>query len=319
MTSESFSSKRVLVTGGYGFIGSHLVRRLKKEQAEVAILVRRSSNPWRLKDLENDIKIFYADLTDATLVNDAIERFKPHFIFHLAAYGTNNTDQDVLEAINVNMGGIVNLIKAAKSVSCEKIINLGSSSEYGNKHGSILETTHLEPVDLYGSTKAAGTLIGHQLSSEYDLPFVTLRPFGIFGEAEEGHKLFGHIFQSLLKNQDVPLTNCEHYRDYMYVGNLIDALVTAASKPTLTNDIFNLGTGQVRPLKDYVELIFKHMNTRNKPLYGVRPLREKERSCPIPDIQKVTTLLKWEPTASLEEGIIKTANWYKAHRELYTD
>lgn len=317
MNTHSFEKKRVLVTGGYGFIGSHLIRRLLHEKAQVAVVVRETSNPWRIQDVVKDILVFPANIVDSADVVNVVKQFNPHYIFHLAAYGVNSAQKNYLEALQVNVLGTINIVNAARTVGCEKIINLGSSSEYGDKSERIHENMTLEPVDIYGSTKAAATILAHQMSSESKMPIVTLRPFGVFGEGEDPHKLFGHIIQCMLKNQDVELTPCEQYRDYCYVGNIVDGMVAAALSPSINNHIFNIASGEVQQLKYFVNLIFKHMNTSNKPLYGAISYRKNERNCPFPDISKIKTFLLWEPSITLEEGIIRTIDWYKQHKDLF--
>ena len=314
MKKQSFENKRVLITGGFGFIGSHLVRRLLQEKAQVAVLVRETSNPWRVNDLLKDIRVFIANIQDTMSVLNVVLEYSPDYIFHLAAYGVISSQTSFKDALQINVLGTVNIVNAAKEAGCEKMINLGSSSEYGDKGTPIHEEMVLAPVDIYGSTKAAATLIAHQIAQETSTPIVTLRPFGIFGEMEDTHKLFGYIIKSLVSNQEVKLTSCEQFRDYCYVGNLIDGMVLAALEPSVKNEIFNIGSGQAFPLKHFVTLIFNNIQTHQKPQYGAIADRINERNCPLPDINKIKKRLDWKPEITLEEGIIKTINWYKQNQ-----
>jgi nucleoside-diphosphate-sugar epimerase len=308
---RSFKNKRVLVTGGFGFIGSHLVRRLLQEKAKVAVLVRETSNPWRVEDVLKDVHVIKANIEDTTTVLNAVLEYSPHYVFHLAAYGVNSNQNSYEDAFNTNVRGTTNIVRAAKAAGCKKIINLGSSSEYGDKSQPIHEEMALNPIDIYGKTKARATLLSHQIAKEIGIPIVTLRPFGVFGEMEDSHKLFGYIIKSLLNNQEVKLTSCEQFRDYCYVGNLIDGMILAALRPSFQNEIFNIGSGEVFPLKHFVKLIFENFQTNQKPQYGAIPNRGNERNYPLPDISKIKTMLGWKPAIQLEEGIIRTINWYK--------
>jgi nucleoside-diphosphate-sugar epimerase len=314
MAKLTFENKRVLVTGGFGFIGSHLVRRLLQEKAHVAVLVRETSNPWRIQDVLKDVQVLTTNIQDTGGVVNAVVHYSPHYIFHLAAYGVNSNQNNYRDALQINMVGSLNIVLAAKAAGCEKIINIGSSSEYGDKTEIINEDTELAPVDLYGQTKAMGTVISHRIALESGTPIVTLRPFGVFGEGEDDHKLFGYIIKNLLANQDIKLTSCEQYRDYCYVGNLIDGMIMAALEPSVQNDIFNIASGKVFPLKHYITLIYKHIQTNQEPQYGTIPNRINERNCPLPDISKIKNTLHWKPAITLEEGIIRTINWYKDKR-----
>ncbi|TKI99016.1 NAD-dependent epimerase/dehydratase family protein, partial [Bacillus cereus] len=264
----SFKNKTFLITGGYGFIGSHLARRLLNLQAKIVLFIRTPSNSWRLEDILKYIETYEIDIRDKKQVQDAIKKINPDYIFHLAAYGVNSAHTDYIHAIETNVIGTCNIIQAAKLVNCKKIINFGSSSEYGNKMEPIHENMLLTPVDIYGSTKAAATILAHQIASENNTNLITLRPFGIFGEGEEPHKIFSYIILRVLQNKDVNLTLCNQLRDYCYIENVIDACILAVENTTIQNEIFNIGSGTIHPLKHYVELLFKHLKTNSRPNYG---------------------------------------------------
>ncbi|MEH7667250.1 NAD(P)-dependent oxidoreductase [Bacillus sp. JJ689] len=313
----SFKNKTFLITGGYGFIGSHLARRLLNLQARIVLFIRTPSNFWRLKDIIKNIETYEIDIRDRKQVQDAIKKVNPDYIFHLAAYGVNSAHTDYMHAIETNIIGTCNIIQAAKLVNCKKIINFGSSSEYGNKMEPIHENMLLTPVDIYGSTKAAATILAHQIASENSINLITLRPFGIFGESEEPHKIFSYIILQVLQNKDVNLTFCNQLRDYCYIENIIDACILAVENTTVQNEIFNIGSGTIYPLKHYVELLFKHLKTNSRPNYGAIPSRTNERWVPEADVQKIKNSLSWEPRINIEEGITKTVNWYKNNKHLY--
>jgi nucleoside-diphosphate-sugar epimerase len=213
--------------------------------------------------------------------------------------------------------GTANVVNEAIDCGCEKIVTLGSSAEYGNKIEKTDENMILTPVDVYGSTKAAATIIAHQIASKKHGAIVTLRPFGVFGEGEDKHKIFCHIILRLLQNKDVDLTLCEPYRDYCYVENIIDGLLLAAQTQFVQNEIFNIGSGEAFPLKYFVELIFFHFHTGRKPKYGVLPYRDNERWHVQMDIAKIKSVLHWEPRISLEDGMIRTIHWFKQNKGLY--
>lgn len=311
MIQNTLANKKILVTGGYGFIGSHLISRLYKE-CEVAVFTRKTSNPWRLRNALSQIHQFTGDISNYSDIENAIKQFQPHVIFHFAAYGVNSRNDNYLDAIRTNIEGTANLIFSAQySKNLEKIINLGSSSEYGETDKAIREEMMLKPIDVYGSTKASATLIGHQLAAQLGINIITFRPFNLFGESEESHKLFSYVIQQILQNKEVLLTPCDQLRDYCYIQNIIDAFLLVAVNPVVKNEIFNIGSGQVYPIKYFVDTIFSHMNTNLQPQYGALKYRENERMTPQPNISKVKNLLGWQPNISLEEGILRTINWYR--------
>ncbi|WP_353893797.1 SDR family NAD(P)-dependent oxidoreductase [Proteinivorax hydrogeniformans] len=316
---SSFKNKRVLITGASGFIGSHMVRRMVKEGAKVFILARQDSDLWRISYLKDSVEVYTCDIRNALQVDICINKIKPDYVFHMAAYGVDSRQKDYLVAAYTNIIGTVNLLNSLKAVGCTKFLNAGTCMEYGDKDKPIKEYEPLEPLNIYGSTKASAGILAHQIAAENNIDIVTLRAFGIFGEAEGSHKFFPHIILSILNGKDVELTSCEQYRDYCYIDNIIDGFVLAALNNEAKNEIFNIGSGNISPLKDYVNLIFSHMGAKTEPAFGVVPHRSRDVWRPQPDITKIQTKLKWEPKVSLEDGLAITINWFKQNKAKYED
>lgn len=314
----NFKNKKVLITGANGFIGSHMVERMVKEEAQVSIIVRDSSDLWRLDDVQKDLDIYRADLRNSELVSESVKQVKPDFIFHIGAYGVDGRQNDFFVAAHSNIIGTMNLIHSLKDIGCKKFINVGTCMEYGNKKEIIQEDSILKPDSIYGSTKASATIIAHQMAINYDIDLVTLRPFGVFGEKEGSHKFFPYIILSMLEGKQVNLTPCEQYRDYCYIENVIDGFVLAALNNSIKYEIFNIASGEIQKLKFYVDMLYKEMQSTDLPNYGALPYRENEVWRQQPDVSKIKNLLKWEPKISLEEGIAKTAAWYKENKDKFT-
>ena len=313
----NFTNKKVLITGASGFIGSHLTRRMVKANARAAIMVRAASDLWRIEDIRDSVAIHFADLRDQAQVENCIKETRPDYVFHLGAYGVDSRQKDMAKAVSTNVLGTVHLINALIQTGCDKLLNIGSCMEYGNKQEKIREDATLHPFNIYGSSKAAATLIAHQLASENNLPLITLRAFGIFGENEGSHKFFPRIILALLQGREVNLTGCTQFRDYCYVGNLVDAFLLAAQAKSCRNEIFNIGSGTIQPLKYYVEMVYAHLKCTGRPNYGAIPYRPDEVWYPHPDISKIKTVLKWEPKVSLEDGLARTIEWYQKNLIMY--
>ncbi len=312
-----FLNQKVLITGGGGFIGFHLINRMLKLGAKVYIVERKDAKLKKLNNVMKEIEILEVNITDLEAVNRTINLVKPDYIFHLAAYGVNSAHKEYIEAVKTNIIGIVNLLEGIKCVNCKKFINMGSCAEYGDRKEILEEELNLKPVSVYGSTKAGATIIAHQIAKENNISIVTLRPFGIFGEGEDRHKIFCHVILSIIENKDVRLTACYQLRDYCYIENIIDGMLLAARAKNIKNDIFNIASGNIYPLKYYIELIFKNMETDKKPLYGEVKYRENEMWTPRANIKKISSKLNWEPKISVEDGLIKTIKWYKDNAYLY--
>jgi nucleoside-diphosphate-sugar epimerase len=319
MEHMSLKGKKVLITGAYGFIGSHLVSPLLDEGAEVSVLVREHSNPWRLKEKLHHVCVYKGDVADSLRVSQIVHTIKPDFIFHLAAYGVDRMNKQIQQAIKTNIIGTVNIIEAAIAANCEKVINLGSSLEYGYSDQKLSEDMRLNPLDIYGSTKAASTILAHQIAKAGNLKLVTIRLFNTFGEKEAPQKLFSYVILQLLKDKEVKLSSGEQYRDYLYIENYIDGLILAAKNKNVQNDILNMGSGQALPIKFYVQKLFQLIDPEKKPLFGTISYTENDRMLAEPDIQKVKDTLKWQQRISLEEGMERTINWYKENLHQFND
>ncbi|TKA00359.1 SDR family NAD(P)-dependent oxidoreductase [Bacillus thuringiensis] len=316
---DTLKSRKILITGGHGFIGAHLVKRLVKEGAHVFILAREHANLWRLKKVLKDIQVRNGNIINAVEVQTIIKQIQPDYVFHLAADTEHSLQDDSISKIKTNIIGTANIMEAVKLVGCKKVINLGSSSEYGVTINPIHENTPLNPQEIYGITKAAATQIAHHIAERNKINIVTLRPFNIFGEGAPPRNLFSYIILQTLQDKEVYLTKCTQTRDYCYIENIITGLILAGTNTGIKNEVFNIGSGETYPLKFYVEKIFQHFNSQREPLYGHIPYSLHDRLGVISDIRKIKKTLNWQVTVSLEEGIENTINWYKNNQHWYVN
>ncbi len=311
------TGKRLIVTGGAGFIGSHLVRRLAQQNADVTVLAKSDTSLWRLTQFGCLCRVAPADISDEAAVMRALADSPPDGVFHLAAYGVDPADRNVSRAISVNVTGTVNLLKAMAACGCPRIVALGSGAEYGNQEGPVGETAPLHPENVYASTKAAAALISHQYAAQNDIGIVTLRPFGVYGEAEPPHKLFCHAILKMLRGETLDLTPCTQCRDYCYVGDIVNALVAAFERNEIQNAVFNLGTGTARPLRDYIEQLRDIIKPAGRINYGALPFRAQEQWAPVPDVRLAAERLGWRSACGLEDGLRKTVDWFRVHSGFY--
>lgn len=308
---ESFKNKKVIITGANGFIGSHIVKRIIEHSSDLSVLVRETSDLWRLEEYKKHINIIHVDLRDGTQVSKCMCQIKPDYVFHMAAYGVDSRQMDYITASETNIIGTINLLKGVSKVGCEKVINTGTSMQYGNKAGPITEDESYVPTNIYGSTKAASVIVAHQIARENRIDIATIIPFGVFGEKEGSHKFIPHVILSALNNRDIDLSPCEQFRDYCYVENIIDGFVMVALNNNIKDEIFNIGSGKVYLLKHYVEIMLKKMRIDKRVMYGAVEYRKNDLWNPLPDIGKISGMLGWKPGISLEEGLDRTIEWYK--------
>ena len=310
----------IIITGSTGFIGSNLTRYLVKSKAknQINIFRRENSDLWRIQDIINDVTTHIIDIHNSRNIQKKIKEIKPDIIYHCAAYGVKPYQNSTSDLIRTNVIGSINLFRACLEYNdLKRFVNLGSSFEYGHKSKPIQETDFLDPITPYGISKATQTYFAKYFSRQ-KLPVVTLRVFTPYGKYEDSGRLVYDIMQSLIWKKPLTLSSPQAHRDFIYIDDVIEALIKAASSPSVEGEIFNIGSGRdysVEELlnlacdvtKTKIEIIFKKNNTREFDRVGGRGYA---------NIQKAKRL-GWKPKCSIKDGLLKTYNWYKQNFKLY--
>lgn len=173
--------KTVVVTGGSGFVGANLVRRLVNEGFKTHVFVRKESNLWRLRDIESSLIIHEDVLTDRKRLSLLMKKIQPYAIFHLATFGAYPAQQDASKMIEINILGTLHLLESLKDSNYTQLVVTASSSEYGKKASPMNEDDFLEPNNMYAATKAGQTYIAQVFSKSNNKPLVILRLFNVYG------------------------------------------------------------------------------------------------------------------------------------------
>ncbi len=305
---------RALITGGCGFLGYHLIKKLFQLNFDIHVLDLPNCSTKRISPFMSKIKLYHQDITHTEKVFSLVREINPEYAFHLAGYGVNSEDNDAANAIIVNVLGGANIVKALVGTDCKKLVNIGSSAEYGNREDKFDET--LRPSGIYGSSKAAATIIMHQIARCSGLGIVTLRPFNIYGEWDEPHKLFCYVILNLLQGKDIYLTPCEQERDYVYAGDVVNAMLMAAESE-LSDNIMDISTGNPKKLKYYVDLITEASGRKCNINYGAYDYRENEVFKHVGNAEKTKELWGWSPNTKPETEIINVLNWFKNNLRFY--
>lgn len=312
--TTAVSRPRVLVTGISGFIGSHLARRLVEEGAEVHGLVRRSSNLWRIQDLKKQIALHYSDIRDFDSVRKGIRGIQAQKVFHLAAYVDVRRSLEVAdEMVEVNVKGTLNLLRALEGTGYDCFINTGTSEEYGYNPPPFREDQPPSPVSLYSVSKAATTMLCQMLHKTVGLPTLTLRPFLTYGPGQEGDMLIPSLVRRVLKGEAVEMTKGEQTREFNYIDDIVDGFIKASVSPEAVGEVINIGNGLEYRVRDVVEMILKLMNSPMKPNLGALPYRPGETRHFYCDNTKARNILGWESSVGLEDGLVRTINWFNKH------
>ena len=308
--------KRVLITGGSGFIGSHLVHRLLAEGAEVAVTVRYGNvmKNERLRDCWDDIRIIEADLRNRGALA-YIGEFAPEVIFHLAAY--NHVGQSfvqVEECFDVNAKGTANLIDTCGS-SVERFVYMSTSEVYGlQTEVPFLESMCPQPISPYAITKYAGELYCHmkqRIGGERSV--VILRPFNTFGPYQSVKAVIPELIVNCLRGGPIKTTKGEQTREFNYVSNVVDALVMAGDHDGEIEGPVNIAAAEEVPIRDLVNKIAELTETRAQIEIGALPYRPTEIWRMYADSTRAREILGWQPKVSLEEGLKLTIEWFREY------
>ena len=307
--------KRALVTGGSGFIGSHLVHRLLREGAEVAVTVRYGNliKNERLRDVYSKIHVIEADLRNRGALA-RIPDFKPQVVFHLAAYNhVGESFIQVEECFDVNGKGTANLLDFCNGA--EKFIYVSTSEVYGHqKSVPFVETMNPEPISPYAITKYAGELycrMKQRISEQ--LPIVIVRPFNAFGPYQSSKAIIPELIVNCLLGRPIRTTPGEQTREFNYVGNLVDGFIKAAEYPGGIEGPINLASGEEVRIRDLVQKIAVLTESKSSVEIGSLPYRPTEIWRMFADRTRAETSLGWTPQTSLDEGLRLTVEWFKAY------
>lgn len=315
----TFKNKKILITGGAGFIGANFVYKFLELGNSVAVMERKETNLWRLGKVKDKITIGFVDIADSKAVEIFITKTKPDIVLHFAAYGAyQRFQQDIDATINTNLKGTINLVNACQKIGVKAFINTGTNSEYGIKEKPMKETDVLEPDNLYGITKAAATHYCQMMARKHDFPVVTLRPFAVYGPFEEKGRLMTDVIKACLTNGELLLSKPDSVRPFLFIEDLTSAYMLAIEKvDSIKGGVFNIGTTQQHTIAEVVEIAKKITETTVEPKYGQITAAQNEAGMWLYDISKAKKILKWKPRHTLEQGLKKDIEWFKAHIEYY--
>lgn len=307
------NKKKVLVTGAKGFIGRHLVNRLIKESADVAALVRSKVNPFIE---ESNIKILQADLLDFSTLKRVVQDFQPQIVYHLAGVRPIGKSWGAIQqAYQTNLIGTMNLLHSLEEINVQAIVLLGSAAEYGKGPAPYREGQILQPVSLYGVSKAAVTNLGLLCQEYFKLPIIVLRPTVVYGPGQGEHFFLSQLCRSILSQRPFLMSPGEQYRDFIYISDVIEALFSVFNNPSAIGGIFNIGTGVSYPLTYIAEIACKYLEGKELLRIGAKTYTPDEQFAYVVDIHLAQQVLKWKPTVSLEQGIVATIEWYKLNNK----
>ncbi len=310
---------RILITGGAGFIGYHVARRLLGLGHEIALvdnfnefydpaLKRRNVEDLRA---EGTAALFEADILDVAALSGAFERTQPEAVIHLAAWaGVRPSIQQPALYAQVNVTGTVNVLELARRAGVRRFLFGSSSSVYGGS--TRIPFREDDPVDRpispYAATKRAGELLCHTYARNFSMDITCLRFFTVYGPRQRPEMAIRKFARLILDGDEVPVFgDGRSRRDYTYVEDIVDGVV-AALRPLPGYEIMNLGESRTVTLLELIALLEKALG--RKAHLRFLPEEPGDMAVTYADISRARQLLGYQPRTAIEEGVGKFVDWF---------
>jgi len=305
--------KKILVTGGAGFIGSHIVDRLINEGYEVVIVDDLSAG--KTENINKNAKFYKLDI-QAPELEAIFKKVRPDYVNHHAAQiDVRRSVSDPVFDAKINVLGTINILQNCVKYKVKKIIFASSGGAiYGEQEIFPAPETHpLKPISPYGITKLIGEHYLYYYKTVYGLDYAALRYANVYGPRQDPFGEAGVVaifIQKMLRGEQ-PLINGDgkQTRDFVYVGDVVQANISAMTD-NISDSIFNIGTGIETSVNQIFNNLKKIVNVSIEEMHGPPKQGEQRRS--VIDITKSKKILHWEPKVSIIDGLKKTCDYFEA-------
>lgn len=296
-------NQRAIVTGGAGFVGSHLCRALREQDTEVLAIDDCSTGKQSL--VPSGVSVEQVDIRKSA-IPEIIERFDPTVLFHLAAihyvpYCNDNPE----ETFEVNTMGTRRIVEAARSAGgLERFVFASSAAVYPPREGPNSETASVGPMDIYGRTKLAGEDLARLLSRETDITVSTARLFNIYGPDETNPHLIPAIIEQLQDgSRTVELGNLTPARDFIHVRDIVRALLMLGTRDGEEYRVYNVGSGTEWSVREVVEAVEAALGENIDVRQVSDRQRESDRPHLLADISRIEREVGWSPQVQFVDGL----------------
>jgi UDP-glucose 4-epimerase len=311
------TNQTILVTGGAGFIGSHLVEYLIERGFSVVVLdnLRNGSLAKLAGVLDcSRLRFIRGDILDLDTCYRASK--DANLVFHLACLGVRHSLHSPVENHQVNALGTLNMLQAARTAQTQRFIYVSTSEVYGRATDfPIRESTATWPLTMYGASKLAGEHYARAYFESFGLPVTCVRPFNNYGprshfEGDTGEVIPRFLLRALNGHPPVIFGGGWHSRDFLYVRDCAEALLQIAASDALVGQVVNLGYGEETRISELAQAVAKVVGHPE-----LEPIHEKERPADVPrlwvDTSKLKSAVHFQPRISLEEGLARTMDYFR--------
>lgn len=312
-------NKKILLTGGAGFIGTKLCELLSGNN-EILLYDNLKRNSIKNTDLlaRNNIKLVEGDILDFNHLKTVVNEFSPNIVVHLAAIaGIDTVIKNPVNTMKVNMIGTYNILECIKDINIERFVDFSTSEVFGSYAYKVNEkhTTNLAPVGearwTYSVSKLAGEHLAHSYYKEYGIPVVTVRPFNVYGPGQVGEGAIHQFVVRAIKNEEIQIHgDGDQIRSWCYIEDFVEGIMLCLEKEEAVGNSFNIGNPRATVTIFMLAEEIKRIAKSDSNIVHV-PKGYVDVELRIPSIEKVKKLLKYNPKIDLNEGLKRTIEWYK--------
>ena len=320
-----WTTKKVLITGADGFIGSHLTERLISLGARVrAFVLYNSFNTWGWIDTfssgeKEAVDIVCGDIRETDLLKQALGDVD--IVFHLAALiAIPYSYASPSSYIKTNVEGTLNLLQTGMECGVEKIIHTSTSEVYGTAQYTPIDEKHpLQGQSPYSASKIGADMVAESFYRSFNLPVTTVRPFNTYGPRQSARAIIPTLILQMLKGTTLRVGSLHPIRDFTYVSDTVEGFIKTAETDGVNGKVINLGSNQGISIGELADTLAKIMGqeiTIECEEERVRPPHSEVNRL-LCNNQRAKELIKWQPAVKLAEGLSKTIHWFKENQPAY--
>ena len=308
----TLNNPNLLVIGGTGFIGHHLIKSLQQKDWNITSVSLRSP---RIERFVDGVRYLHFDMVDQTLVKKYLTQ-EFEYVVNLGGYINH---QPFLEGgrsmIETHFTTLQNLLEVLPREKLKRFVQIGSSDEYGNAPAPQHEKLREQPISPYSLAKVANTHFLQMLHRTENFPVVILRLFLTYGPGQDTGRFLPLIIRGCQYDKTFPTTEGKQIRDFCYVDDTVRAILQTLVVPEAVGNIINIASGNPVSIREMIEKVCL-ISGSGKPLYGRVNYRPGENMSLYANISKAKRILNWVPTTNIDKGLKKTIDWFENDNDL---
>jgi len=302
------TKNKILIIGGTGFIGYHLAKRSLKEGWKVTSVSTRK--PKKLRYISK-VKYLICDITKKRSLKNKIKT-NYNLVVNVGGYVDHSNKKKTYDSHYL---GVKNLTNIFSTNPPKSFVQIGSGGEYGKSKSPHREITKGKPLSIYYKAKLLSSFHLIKLFKKNNFPSTVLRLYQVYGPKQDLNRFIPIIINSCIKNKKFPCSDGKQFRDFIFIDDLIDAIIKSLKNKKARGQILNIGSGKPIKIKNIIEYINNKI-AKGYPIYGKIKLRKDENIKTYPDIKKVKKLINWQPKVSFYSGLKKTINFYNGKKKI---